>query len=79
MRIDTDHTRFRQIVRGRIRKELRRFMSQGELIGRQGKDLVSIPLPRIDIPHFIFSPKQKPGVGQDTHGTAGLSAPPART
>lgn len=64
MRIDTDHTRFRQIVRGRIRKELRRFMSQGELIGRQGKDLVSIPIPRIDIPHFVFSPKQRPGVGQ---------------
>ena len=39
-------------------------MSQGELIGRQGKDLVSIPLPRIDIPHFVFSPKQKAGVGQ---------------
>ena len=64
MRIDTDHTRFRQIVRGRIRKELRRFMSQGELIGRQGKELVSIPLPRIDIPHFVFSPKQQTGVGQ---------------
>jgi len=75
MRIDTDHTRFRQIVRGRIRKELRRFMSQGELIGRQGKDLVSIPLPRIDIPHFVFSPKQKPGVGQGEGEVGSVLAP----
>jgi uncharacterized sporulation protein YeaH/YhbH (DUF444 family) len=75
MRIDTDHTRFRQIVRGRIRKELRRFMSQGELIGRQGKDLVSIPLPRIDIPHFVFSPKQRPGVGQGDGEVGSVLAP----
>jgi uncharacterized sporulation protein YeaH/YhbH (DUF444 family) len=65
MRIDTDHTRFRQIVRGRIRKELRRFMSQGELIGRQGKDLVSIPLPRIDIPHFALSPSRRPASARE--------------
>ena len=75
MRIDTDHTRFRQIVRGRIRKELRRFMSPGELIGRQGKDLVSIPLPRIDIPHFVFSPKQKGGVGQGEGDVGSVLAP----
>jgi len=75
MRIDTDHTRFRQIVRGRIRKELRRFMTQGELIGRQGKDLVSIPLPRIDIPHFVFSPKQKTGVGQGDGEVGSVLAP----
>jgi len=75
MHIDTDHSRFRQIVRGRIRKELRRFMSQGELIGRQGKDLVSIPLPRIEIPHFVFAPKQQPGVGQGDGEVGSVLAP----
>ena len=75
MRIDTDHTRFRQIVRGRIRKELRRFMSQGELIGRQGKDLVSIPLPRIDMPHFVLSPDQQTGVGQGDGEVGSVLAP----
>ncbi len=39
-------------------------MSQGEMIGRQGKRLVSIPLPQIDIPRFRFGSKQAGGVGQ---------------
>lgn len=63
-KIDQDVGRFKQIVRGRIKKELRKFISTGELVGKKGKDLVSIPIPRIDIPHFIYGPKQKGGVGQ---------------
>jgi uncharacterized protein len=63
-RIDQDHSRFRQIVRGQVRRELKNFMSRGELLGLKGKDVVSIPLPRIEIPHFRFGPKQMPGVGQ---------------
>ena len=34
------------------------------LIGRQGRDLVSIPLPQIRIPQFVYGPKQTGGVGQ---------------
>ena len=64
LRIDQDHARFKQIVRGRIRKNLRKYISQGELIGRQGKDTVSIPIPQIDIPRFRFSSQQQGGVGQ---------------
>lgn len=64
VKIDQDESRFKQIVRGKIRKELKKFMSQGELIGRQGKDLVSIPLPQIDIPHFVRDPRKGNGVGQ---------------
>src|SRR5262249_45175311 len=55
---------FRQIVRGRIRQNLRKYISQGELIGRKGKDVVSIPIPQIDIPRFRFGDKQRGGVGQ---------------
>ena len=43
LKIDTDVGRFRQIVRGRVRDELKRFMSKGELLGRQGRNIVSIP------------------------------------
>jgi uncharacterized protein len=64
LRIDQDHSRFKQIVRGRIRKNLRQYISQGELIGKQGKDLVSIPIPQIDIPKFRYGDKQRGGVGQ---------------
>ena len=50
LRIDPDHRRFRDIVRGKIKQDLRKYISQGELIGRKGKDLVSIPLPQINMP-----------------------------
>ncbi|MBL7685479.1 MAG: DUF444 family protein, partial [Deltaproteobacteria bacterium] len=64
MKIEQDYNRFKQIVRGKIRKELGRFVSQGELIGKQGKDFISIPLPQIDIPHIIYGRNQTGGVGQ---------------
>ena len=51
-RIENDHTRFRDIVRGRIKQDLKKYVSHGELIGRVGKDRVSIPLPQIDLPRF---------------------------
>ncbi len=43
MKIERDQRRFRQIVRGRIRKNLRKYITHGEMIGRKGRDLVSIP------------------------------------
>lgn len=64
LKVDQDHSRFRSIVRGKIRQNLRRYISQGELIGRKGKDLVSIPLPQIDIPRFVYGDRQRGGVGQ---------------
>ena len=65
-RIEQDASRFKQIVRGRIKAHLRKFMQQGELIGRKGKDLVSIPIPQIDLPHFVHDPNQQPGVAHVT-------------
>ena len=70
LKIDQDHTRFRKIVRGKVRKNLKKYISQGELMGKQGKDVVSIPIPQIDIPRFRFGGKQQGGVGQG-QGDAG--------
>ncbi|OGQ05261.1 MAG: hypothetical protein A3F82_01440 [Deltaproteobacteria bacterium RIFCSPLOWO2_12_FULL_44_12] len=64
LKIEKDLSRFHQILRGQIKKELRKFMSRGEMIGKKGKDLVSIPLPQIEIPKFVYGPKQAGGVGQ---------------
>ncbi len=61
--IEQDTQRFRQIVRGQVKRNLRKFMSNGELIGRLGRELVSIPLPEIDLPRFRFG-EQSGGVGQ---------------
>ncbi len=64
LRIEQDHNRFRQIVRGRIKKNLRNYIGRGELIGRKGRELVSIPIPQIDLPHFTYGPRESGGVGQ---------------
>ncbi len=64
LRIDQDHSRFREIVRGKIRQNLRKYITQGEMLGKKGKDLVSIPIPQVDIPRFRFGDKQVGGVGQ---------------
>lgn len=76
--IQQDHSRFREIVRGKIREELKKYITKGELIGKQGKDIISIPVPQIDIPHFRFGSKQVGGVGQG-EGDVGdpLSADPS--
>ena len=53
-KIEQDHQRFRQIVRGRIRRDLRRFISRGEMIGQEGGKAVSIPVHDIDLPTFRY-------------------------
>ena len=63
LKIDQDHRRFREIVRGKIKQNLRKYITQGEMLGKKGKEVVSIPLPQIDIPHFRFGDKQTGGVG----------------
>ncbi|MFH2007497.1 MAG: DUF444 family protein [bacterium] len=63
-RIDENRRRFRQIVRGQVRKNLRKYISRGELMGRQGKKKIAIPMPQIEIPRFTFGGKEKGGVGQ---------------
>jgi uncharacterized protein len=61
--IERDNSRFRKIVRGAVKAGIRKYLSRGELIGKTGKDLVSIPLPQLQIPRFRFGDVQK-GVGQ---------------
>lgn len=64
MAIKEDQNRFRDIVRGKIKQDFKRFVSQGEMIGKREKDFVKIPLPHIEIPTFRYGPKQQGGVGQ---------------
>lgn len=64
MKIDRDLSRFRQIVQGKIRQNLRKYITHGEMIGRRGQDLVSIPIPQLDVPHFRYGQSGSGGVGQ---------------
>jgi uncharacterized sporulation protein YeaH/YhbH (DUF444 family) len=63
-KIERDHQRFRKLVRGKVKSNLSKYISRGEMIGQKGKDLVSIPLPQIDIPQFRFGSKGNGGAGQ---------------
>jgi len=75
LKVDRDQSRFRQIVRGKIRQNLRKYVTHGEMIGRQGRDLVSIPIPQLDVPHFRFGKNGSGGVGQGD-GEVGSSLGP---
>jgi len=63
-RIEGDSARFRNIVRGKIKEQLKGYISNGEMIGKKGRDLVSIPLPQISLPQFRYGQKQTGGVGE---------------
>jgi sporulation protein YhbH len=62
--IKRDHSRFRQIVKGKIKQDLKKYVTHGEMIGRKGKDTVTIPVPQIEIPRFRFGDKEQGGTGQ---------------
>src|SRR5580765_5232796 len=63
-KIERDHQRFRKIVRGKVKSNLGKYISRGEMIGKKGRDYVSIPLPTIELPQFRYGQKNSGGVGQ---------------
>ena len=64
LQINNDHQRFRKIVKGKIRGDLRRFLTRHELIGREGKKYISIPISGIDLPYFRYGDNNDSGVGK---------------
>lgn len=62
--IDRDNQRFKEIVRGKVRGNLKKYITHGEVLGRKGREVVSIPVPNIEIPHFRHGNKGSGGVGQ---------------
>ena len=63
-RIEADRARFREIVRGRIRADLGRYLSTTELIARVGEAAVSVPIPQVELPRFEFATSGDEGAGQ---------------
>jgi uncharacterized sporulation protein YeaH/YhbH (DUF444 family) len=63
--IDQDVGRFRKIVRGKVRENLRKYMSSDKLVGRSGKGgVITIPIPQIDLPRFKYGSGEITGVGR---------------
>jgi uncharacterized protein len=61
-RIERDRRRFEEIVRGRVKQDLKQHITRGELIGKRGDEIVSIPIPRIDTPRFRYGRQDQGGV-----------------
>lgn len=72
-----DVGRYKDVVRGKVRANLSKFIKSSEMIGKAGKDVVSIPVPHIDTPDFRHDAHQTDGVGQGK-GKVGMSLGPAR-
>jgi sporulation protein YhbH len=56
--------RFREIVKGKIKDNFKKYITHEEMIGKRDQEFVKIPIPRINIPTFKYGPKQQGGVGQ---------------
>ena len=66
--IKRDHSRFRKIVKGKVRDNLKKYVSEGQQILPKGNDKFVIPMPSIDIPRFRFGDKSQGGMGQGEGG-----------
>ena len=76
-KIEKDLQRFRKIVRGKVKSNLSKYIGKGEMIGKKGNDLVSIPIPSINPPQFRFGQKNSGGVGVGD-GQPGQALTPAQ-
>jgi uncharacterized sporulation protein YeaH/YhbH (DUF444 family) len=64
MSIREDHNRFKEIVRGNIKRHFKKYVTHGEMIGKREDEYVRIPVPAIDLPRFKYGTRQRGGVGQ---------------
>ena len=64
LRIYNDHSRFKDIIRGRIKKNLKEYIKNGDFISKQGNEKITVPLPQIELPRFKFGSNNQGGVAQ---------------
>jgi hypothetical protein len=62
-RILKDLERFKRIVRGEIRKNLKDLIESDAIVGQKGGDVIKIPIKSIRIPQFKYDPREAGGIG----------------
>lgn len=63
-RVDSDHKDFQDVYGGLRRKELKKFIKNGSIFRKRGKNgKVIINIPKIDIPHIVYGDSNE-GVGR---------------
>lgn len=64
-RITEDHKEFRDVVGGKIRHSLGRFIKSGKIFKSRGKNgKISVTIPRIEIPHIVFGDSGNSGIAR---------------
>jgi uncharacterized protein len=53
-KIESDLNRFKDIVKGKVKSDLKKFISSNDLLGQQGGKLIKIPISSIDLPRFTY-------------------------
>src|SRR3989344_4509568 len=64
LKSDSDVRRFKKIVRGKIKKNLTKYLVNDEIIGKKGDHIIKVPVPRITIPRFDYDLRQLGGIGE---------------
>ncbi|GGN04252.1 hypothetical protein GCM10007092_18480 [Thermus composti] len=70
--IERDLQRFKEIVRGEVKKRAREFLTREELFGQVEGRLVSIPLPQLEIPKIVYGEPLGEGLGLGGPGDEAL-------
>ena len=73
MGLKEDLDRYRAVGEAR-RQDLSEFIQYGDL-GRSRPDEVKIPIKIVDLPEFVYDPRDRGGVGQGTDGTPEVGDP----
>ena len=76
MGLRDDLDRFREVGEAR-RQDLSEFIQYGDL-GQSRPDEVRIPIKIVDLPEFVYDPRDKGGVGQGGDGTPDVGDPVGR-
>jgi uncharacterized protein len=63
MTMENNLKRFNEIVRGKIKKEIKRFISNGVIVTKKGNESIRIPVPHIAIPKFMFAQEDQESGG----------------
>jgi uncharacterized sporulation protein YeaH/YhbH (DUF444 family) len=68
-KIDSDVDRFHNIIKGRVRKDLKKLVTSNDMLGQQGSKTVRIPIHSIDMPRFTYGgPGSGTGMGPGNVG-----------
>ncbi len=61
--IERDLLRFKEIVRGEVKKRAREFLTREEFFGQVEGRVVSIPLPQLEVPKIVYGEPLGEGLG----------------